>query len=280
MRHLRLLFAAFLAVYAATVPSMALHIPQFFASGSGITRPVKSRWPSTCNQVAKNFLSENVHVQGLFEHVPGSSPPREAHTWGSCALVGNSGLLLKAKPPYGSSIDDHSVVVRINQAPTNEYETYVGSKTTHRVLNNVWSTRYSQRNGAGGAKDRRIGPHVPRESGVTLVVSRLNDGVEGFQRLLLTNKAEHPQLKAIKLSRRAVRLAQDLLASFRTCQRKEHEVVYSDGGSPSSGLVALIMLSALCSQTTVFGMGVDGGEVIQEQQQNALERYEFLHSRW
>jgi hypothetical protein len=55
--------------------------------------------------------------------------------WGSCALVGNSGSLLRRK--YGSTIDKHDQVFRINQAPVVGHERAVGSRTTHRVLNNV-----------------------------------------------------------------------------------------------------------------------------------------------
>ena len=37
----------------------------------------------------------------------------------------------------GAEIDEHEVVLRLNQAPTNDFEKYVGSKTTHRQ-GEVW----------------------------------------------------------------------------------------------------------------------------------------------
>ncbi len=48
-------------------------------------------------------------------------------------LVGNSGKLLSTK--YGSQIDKYDIVIRCNHAPTKNYEDYVGSKTTLRIVN-------------------------------------------------------------------------------------------------------------------------------------------------
>ena len=48
----------------------------------------------------------------------------------SCALVGNSRSMLMQE--RGEEIDEHEVVLRLNQAPTNAFEKWVGSKTTHR----------------------------------------------------------------------------------------------------------------------------------------------------
>lgn len=51
----------------------------------------------------------------------------------SCAIVGNSGILLNKE--YGNFIDNHDCVVRMNAAEVNGYEQYVGSRTTFRVVN-------------------------------------------------------------------------------------------------------------------------------------------------
>ncbi|RXN31321.1 CMP-N-acetylneuraminate-beta-galactosamide-alpha-2,3-sialyltransferase 1-like protein [Labeo rohita] len=50
----------------------------------------------------------------------------------TCAVVGNSANLLGSH--YGSLIDFHDVVIRINKGPTKGYEKDVGSKTTHRIM--------------------------------------------------------------------------------------------------------------------------------------------------
>ncbi|MFS7989569.1 putative beta-galactoside alpha-2,3-sialyltransferase [Helianthus anomalus] len=59
--------------------------------------------------------------------------------WGSnskfktCAVVGNSGILLKSD--LGSVIDDHEFVIRLNNARTSGYERNVGSKTSLSFVN-------------------------------------------------------------------------------------------------------------------------------------------------
>lgn len=53
--------------------------------------------------------------------------------------MGNSGSLTRTK--YGRAIDAHDVVARMNQGPTKNYEALVGARTTHRMLNNVYSIR-------------------------------------------------------------------------------------------------------------------------------------------
>eukprot|EP00854_Cymbomonas_tetramitiformis_P002020 gene2020-2710_t len=49
----------------------------------------------------------------------------------TCAVVGNSGILLDAG--YGEAIDGAHAVFRFNNAPTTNYERHVGSKTTFRM---------------------------------------------------------------------------------------------------------------------------------------------------
>lgn len=54
---------------------------------------------------------------------------------GSCAVVGNSGLLTEEGVRRGQEIDQHDYVMRINQAPTEGYESYVGAREWWRVIN-------------------------------------------------------------------------------------------------------------------------------------------------
>ncbi|KAK3250889.1 glycosyltransferase 29 protein [Cymbomonas tetramitiformis] len=53
--------------------------------------------------------------------------------FGTCAVVGNSGMLLKRR--QGAEIDSHDAVLRINLAVTKGYEVYVGTKTTFDFSN-------------------------------------------------------------------------------------------------------------------------------------------------
>lgn len=80
--------------------------------------------------------------------VPRSSPTF-AKRWPSCAVVGNSGMLIEAG--YGQDINAHASVWRINLSPTVGFERHVGDHTTVSFINGhrinwcakqeVWATR-------------------------------------------------------------------------------------------------------------------------------------------
>ncbi|RZB95367.1 sialyltransferase-like protein 2 isoform X3 [Glycine soja] len=61
------------------------------------------------------------------------TPPYFPRQFGRCAVIGNSGDLLKTK--FGNEIDGYEVVIRENGAPTQNYTDYVGRKSTFRLLN-------------------------------------------------------------------------------------------------------------------------------------------------
>ncbi len=52
--------------------------------------------------------------------------PLQNRSFASCAVVGNSGVLLSTQ--FGEAIDEHEVVIRFNAAVTEGYEAFVGSK--------------------------------------------------------------------------------------------------------------------------------------------------------
>ena len=56
----------------------------------------------------------------------------------SFAVVGSSGSLLEAE--FGREIDAQDVVIRFNNAPSEAYESFVGSRTDVRILNShaIW----------------------------------------------------------------------------------------------------------------------------------------------
>lgn len=61
------------------------------------------------------------------------TPPYHPRQFGRCAVIGNSGDLLKTK--FGKEIDGYDVVIRENGAPIQNYSDYVGKKSTFRLLN-------------------------------------------------------------------------------------------------------------------------------------------------
>ena len=52
------------------------------------------------------------------------------------AVLFNSGVVLEKE--WGSEIDDHNIVIRVNFMPSFGFEKHVGSKTTIRVLGRAW----------------------------------------------------------------------------------------------------------------------------------------------
>ncbi|OVA09649.1 Glycosyl transferase [Macleaya cordata] len=60
-------------------------------------------------------------------------PPFVPRQIGRCAVIGNSGDLLKTR--FGKEIDGYDAVIRENGAPIQNYTEYVGRKSTFRLLN-------------------------------------------------------------------------------------------------------------------------------------------------
>eukprot|EP00240_Pyramimonas_obovata_P005417 CAMPEP_0118943782 /NCGR_PEP_ID=MMETSP1169-20130426/39024_1 /TAXON_ID=36882 /ORGANISM="Pyramimonas obovata, Strain CCMP722" /LENGTH=385 /DNA_ID=CAMNT_0006889113 /DNA_START=132 /DNA_END=1286 /DNA_ORIENTATION=+ len=224
-----------------------LYIPSLFSS-SGSTAP--ARGVAACRPMLRRLLKARVANQHPFKAEYGALKEHsfeDTVNGATCAVVGNSGALLRP-PFFGAAIDAHDVVMRLNQAPTENYATYVGEKTTHRLLNRLWGFRYSYGHAAKAGTGRARFIDAPREENVTLVASRIERDV--FRELLRTNQ-EYKSVRSILLGRDLIRLSQDAIAWLRQCSR-----AYSEGGSvPSSGLTAIVLLLGMCKRLTVFGIG-------------------------
>ncbi|MED6222376.1 glycosyltransferase 29 [Stylosanthes scabra] len=72
-------------------------------------------------------------VKSPIEFHKGNSSSESSSRYSSCAVVGNSGILLKKH--YGSVIDSHEVVIRLNHARVQGFEQNVGSKTNISFVN-------------------------------------------------------------------------------------------------------------------------------------------------
>ncbi|MCO5599019.1 hypothetical protein L7F22_053118 [Adiantum nelumboides] len=109
------------------------------------------RWPDIRKAVKEWMQSRRVYDPGvLFTLMQSVKRPMDEHymklgaahydysakagePYKSCAVVGNSGTLLKAQ--YGASIDAHEAVFRLNNARIAGLEQHVGSKTTLAFIN-------------------------------------------------------------------------------------------------------------------------------------------------
>ncbi|KAK1360025.1 CMP-N-acetylneuraminate-beta-galactosamide-alpha-2,3-sialyltransferase 2 [Heracleum sosnowskyi] len=61
------------------------------------------------------------------------TPPYVPHQFDRCAVIGNSGDLLKTR--FGNEIDGYDAVLRENGAPIQNFTEFVGKKSTFRLLN-------------------------------------------------------------------------------------------------------------------------------------------------
>uniref|UniRef100_A0A3B5R9R4 CMP-N-acetylneuraminate-beta-galactosamide-alpha-2,3-sialyltransferase 1 n=1 Tax=Xiphophorus maculatus TaxID=8083 RepID=A0A3B5R9R4_XIPMA len=108
-------------------------IEPFLSASSRLSLDVFMWW-KRLQYERRNFNYYKTAVANLFAVFPPvpdlrKPSPGKCRT---CAVVGNSVNLRGSG--YGSLIDGHDIVIRMNGGPTTGYEKDVGTKTTHRVL--------------------------------------------------------------------------------------------------------------------------------------------------
>ncbi|KAK3272032.1 hypothetical protein CYMTET_19646 [Cymbomonas tetramitiformis] len=160
----------------------------------------------------------------------------------SCAVVGNSGSLTFGK--FGQSVDSHDIVIRINQAPTSrQHKGRVGTRTTFRLLNHLWTAHYAYR-----AEEK----NVPVEPNVTLVVSRAESSrpSEYLYKSLLRQRAD---VHLLYLSSRLVTTVRHMLVDYRKRLCSQGYGPYAGGSTPSSGLLAVYIARRICKHTALYG---------------------------
>ena len=115
---------------------LTLHQRQFFEDGN----PGTLRLRGKVGQAQLAYLAAGkggVPVLGKFGFDPIAVRrlPMEDVRWRykTCAVVSNSGEMLREK--RGDEIDEHEAVFRINYPPLDGYQEYVGTKTTHELVN-------------------------------------------------------------------------------------------------------------------------------------------------
>ena len=176
--------------------------------------------------------------------------PRYNRNFKTCAVVGNSQRLLLDS--NGAKIDEHSAVIRMNNAPTVGFEQFVGNKTTLRTLNSIWTQRYSNTQ----IDSNRVANVMPLELGVTLVGTRVvrGDHVALQQRL---RKSGRGDVNFVKMTDSTIMQAGKLLQNYKTALESVRELEYAGKGSPSSGFLAIFAALQICDKVTVYGVGTE-----------------------
>ena len=196
----------------------------------------------------------------------------------TCALVGNAGTLKKNR--FGAAIDVHDVVVRLNQAPTEGYETMTGTKTTYRILNNKWSVVYYEDNVANiemGTKNlaKYLLKLEPRNT--TLVVSRANQFI--FEGLAKHQRRRRPDMRTMYFNPKMQQSARRGLHHFAKVYNETtphiQQIRNLDDISPSTGLLALYFLLQACASTTVYGISLFSSHTFTELKAKKLTYHYF-----
>jgi len=181
----------------------------------------------------------------------------------SCAVVGNSGSLLNSS--FGTAIDSHNIVLRINQAPpgldNNRYKRHVGLRTTFRLINTRWTGKY-------GITYYVDEGRLPLEQSVTVIVTRARPHL--YDSFVQTLKKARSDVSVLYLSSRVVGAAHRLLTGYRGRLNSSGVGPFEGGDTPSSGFLAVYLMMQACKSVTVYGFGLDD-------ESGKAQEYHYFH---
>lgn len=180
---------------------------------------------------------------------PNAAAIAKKYRWKRCAVLGNSGTLLDAS--FGGTIDSHDVVFRMNQAPVKGYELHVGKKSTFRVLNSLWSHRYSH----GYAPWDPGYQNLPLEKDVTLILTRVDATI--FNEMHEFWRKRRPDITLLILSSKVINIIRQTLVDYRSrlCAAGVESAGGPGGNTPSSGWVSVYAAMQLCGKVNAYGFG-------------------------
>eukprot|EP00873_Tetraselmis_striata_P043273 jgi/Tetstr1/463537/TSEL_008416.t1 len=208
--------------------------------------------------------------------------PKQQHnlSYASCAIVGNSATLLQRE--YGSEIDGHDMVLRMNSAPVAGYERHVGHVTTFDMVNSKHAVSLSAE---VVERYRRGEPMLDgsrnRTSVVLFEASNWHRNYYTYSRLL--QKLPPPQLIILspdfanavavlwqQLAQRWPQLAQSCNRRVRStelgfhkgagchelgvaCGYSAHRGAPTTSCKPTSGFVSIVFAAQICNRVTLYG---------------------------
>ncbi|KAD3337144.1 hypothetical protein E3N88_32664 [Mikania micrantha] len=118
------------AVSARGVP-VQLRSPEFYRLWLDFRRYLQTWWRN--HRFQPDVMSDLINTIKIPKTNVSASNSNSKSKYKTCAVVGNSGILLKTD--LGGLIDNHEFVIRLNNARTSGYERNVGSKTSLSFVN-------------------------------------------------------------------------------------------------------------------------------------------------
>ncbi|KAI3944847.1 hypothetical protein MKW92_002214 [Papaver armeniacum] len=173
----------------------------------------------------------------------------DSRKYDSCAVVGNSGILLKNE--YGGVIDKHEFVVRLNNARIRGYEKNVGSKTSISFVNSnklhLCATREM-------CFCHPYGEMVP-------IVMYICQAIHLMDYTVCSSTHKAPLLftdvRFDVLCSRIAKYYSLKLFTEKTRKSPEEWAALHDGSlfHYSSGMQAVILALGICNKVSIFGFG-------------------------
>ncbi|XP_039081351.1 CMP-N-acetylneuraminate-beta-galactosamide-alpha-2,3-sialyltransferase 1-like [Hyaena hyaena] len=158
----------------------------------------------------------------------------------TCAVVGNSRFLRGSG--HGFRINQHDMVLRMNQAPVLGFETDVGNKTTMRIMYPEMAST--------------------RDHGTQLLLLPLNSsGLKWFMEVLWEQSFRSPINPGFQIvqvpSGSNKNKDKVLVLSLTFLQYVQDRWLGKHGWFPSLGFVGLLYALHTCDQVSLFGFGTD-----------------------
>eukprot|EP00873_Tetraselmis_striata_P001129 jgi/Tetstr1/421393/TSEL_001161.t1 len=182
-----------------------------------------------------------------------------AQQFESCAIVGNSGNLLKSS--HGEDIDRHQRVFRFNLAPAGGmYTDFVGSQTHFRIFNNKQSRTMAR--GGVVRLDTANSPveAIPRDENATLVIGRflikeLADRLKQMRRMMDQDDVLRTNKLAL-MDHRFLDFSNEILMQFKRCTEiRSGEHMTGKNHSATSGMTVVLGALHMCKHVTTYGIG-------------------------
>ncbi|XP_040362578.1 beta-1,6-galactosyltransferase GALT29A isoform X5 [Rosa chinensis] len=225
-----------------------LRSPQFYRYWSEFRR-LLSEW-SRNRRFQPDIMLDLVRlVKNPIDGKNGTEGSSEEKRYSSCAVVGNSGILLKSN--HGALIDSHEVVIRLNNARIEAFVGKVGSKTNISFVNSNILHLCARRN---GCFCHPYGQNVP-------IIMYICQPAHFFDYAICNVSHKAPllvtDLRLDVLSARIVkyyslkRFGEETGKSFDEWGAAHDAAMFHY----SSGMQAIMLALGICDKVSIFGFG-------------------------